>query len=97
VALSLALGWVMGRFTNAALPFADSAITGASIAAQLLLNARRVENWVLWVLIDVASIALYLYRGLNWFAVLYGAFLVISLIGLRQWTRAAQTGEGLAA
>lgn len=97
VVLSLALGWVMGRFTNAALPFADSAVTGASIAAQLLLNARRVENWVLWVLIDLASIALYLYRGLDYLAVLYGAFLVISLIGLRQWTRAAASGEAVAA
>jgi len=97
LALSLALGWVMGRFTNAALPFADSAVTGASIAAQLLLNARRVENWMLWVLIDIASIALYLYRGLNWLAVLYGAFLVISLLGLKQWTRAAGSGTVVAA
>lgn len=87
VALSLSLGWVMHRFTNAALPFADSAVTGASIAAQLLLNARRIENWVLWIAIDVVSIGLYLVRGLNLLAVLYFAFLVLSVIGLRQWTR----------
>ena len=33
-ALSLNLGWVMHRFTNAAMPYADSAIAGASVAAQ---------------------------------------------------------------
>lgn len=90
VVLSLSLGWLMHTLTNAALPFADSAVTGASIAAQLLLNNRRIENWVLWVAIDVVSVALYLTRDLFFLAALYVAFLVISVIGLRQWTRASR-------
>lgn len=89
-ALSLSLGWVLHRFTDAALPFADSAVTGASIAAQILLSLRRIENWVLWVLIDVVAIGLYITRGLPLLAVLYAAFLVLSLLGLRQWTKAAR-------
>ncbi len=97
-ALSLSLGWVMHRFTNAALPFADSAVTGASIAAQLLLSFRRIENWVLWVAIDVVSVGLYLYRDLYFLAALYVAFLVISAIGLREWMaaeqQAAKAGKG---
>lgn len=88
--LSLSLGWLLHQFTDAALPFADSAVAGASIAAQILLSLRRIENWVLWVLIDVAAIALYLSRGLPMLAALYGAFLVMSLLGLREWTRAAR-------
>lgn len=87
--LSLALGWVMHRFTDAALPFADSAVTGASIAAQLLLTFRRIENWVLWVAIDVVSIGLYLYRDLFLLAALYVAFGMLSGVGLRQWMKAA--------
>ena len=90
IVLSLSLGWIMHRFTNAALPFADSAVTGASVAAQLLLNLRRIENWVLWIAIDVVSVALYITRGLNLLAALYVAFLVLSVIGLRQWTQAAK-------
>lgn len=90
--LSLSLGWLMNHFTNAALPFADSAVAGASIAAQLLLNARKIENWVLWVLIDVVSIGLYLYRDLYFLLALYLAYLVISVIGLREWI-AAEKGE----
>ena len=92
VVLSLSLGWLMNHFTNAALPFADSAVAGASIAAQLLLNMRRIENWVLWVVIDVASIGLYLYRDLYFLLALYLAFLVISVIGLKEWM-AAEKGE----
>ena len=93
VLLSGSLGWVMHSFTNAALPFADSAVTGASIAAQLLLNQRRIENWVLWVAIDIASIALYLTRDLFFLAALYVAFLVISVIGLREWTRVSRAEQ----
>ena len=89
-ALSLNLGWIMHRFTDATLPYADSAITGASIAAQILLGLRRVENWVLWIVIDLASIAVYLVKGLHATAGLYVLFLVLSVMGLREWVQAAQ-------
>ena len=42
----------------------------------------------MWVVIDVVSIALYVIRDLHLLAVLYAAFMVLSLIGLREWTRA---------
>lgn len=89
-ALSLSLGWVMHLYTDAALPFADSAVTGASIAAQLLLSFRRIENWVLWVAIDVVSVGLYINRGLFLLAALYVAFGVLSVMGLREWMKAVR-------
>ena len=89
-AVSVNLGWVLYRFTNAVLPYADSAIAGASVAAQILLGFRRIENWLSWIAIDVASIALYINRGLYPTAGLYGGFLVLSLIGLREWITAEQ-------
>lgn len=97
-ALSLNLGWLLHRYTNAAMPFADSAIAGASVAAQLLLGLRRIENWVLWIGIDVAAVALYLKRGLYPTAGLYAAMLVMSVIGLREWIAARKPRyEGVAA
>lgn len=87
-ALSINLGWAMHRFTDAAMPYADSAIAGASVAAQILLGFRRIENWVLWIVIDIASIALYINRGLYPTAGLYGGFLVMSLFGLKEWVEA---------
>ena len=89
-ALSINLGWAMHRFTDAAMPYADSAIAGASVAAQVLLGFRRIENWVLWIAIDIASIALYINRGLYPTAGLYGGFLVMSLFGLKEWIEAAR-------
>jgi nicotinamide mononucleotide transporter len=96
-AVSLNLGWVMQQFTNAALPYADSAIAGASVAAQILLAYRRIENWVLWIAIDVVAIALYINRGLYPTAGLYGGFLVLSLIGLKEWIAAERRGRVAAA
>jgi len=95
-AVSVNLGWAMHSFTNAALPYADAAIAGASVAAQILLAFRRIENWVLWIAIDVVAIALYINRELYPTAGLYGGFLVLSLIGLKEWI-AAERGTRVAA
>lgn len=84
-AISLNLGWLMHRYTNAAMPFADSAIAGASVAAQILLGYRRIENWVIWIAVDIAAVLLYINRGLYPTAGLYGGMLVMSLFGLKEW------------
>ena len=90
LAVSLNLGWVMHRFTDAVMPFADSAIAGASVSAQILLAFRRIENWILWIIIDIAAILLYINRGLHPTAGLYGGMLVMSLLGPKEWMQAAK-------
>ncbi|HUD28681.1 MAG TPA: nicotinamide riboside transporter PnuC [Novosphingobium sp.] len=87
-ALALNLGWVMHRFTDASLPYADAAIAGASIAAQILLAFRRIENWILWIAIDVGSIAVYVTKEMWPTAALYVVFLGMSALGLREWIAA---------
>lgn len=87
-ALSFNLGWVMHRYTNAVMPFADSAIAGASVAAQILLGYRRIENWLLWISVDIAAVSLYIHRGLYPTAGLYAGMLVMSLFGLKEWIEA---------
>ena len=89
VVLAMALGTTMHRYTDAALPYADASITAASIAAQFLLSFRRIENWLLWIIIDVGSIGLYIVRDLHLTAGLYTAFLVLSVLGLREWIKVA--------
>jgi nicotinamide mononucleotide transporter len=89
-AATLALGTLMHRLTDAAMPYPDAAITAASIAAQFLLSFRRVENWLLWIVIDAGAITLYIMRDLHLTAGLYAAFLVLSVLGLREWIAAAR-------
>ena len=89
-ALSLNLGWVLDRFTDAAVPYADAGITSASIAAQVLLGFRRIENWVIWIVVDIASVILFIDRELYALAGLYGGMLVMCLFGLKEWIAAAK-------
>lgn len=94
---ALGIGWGMARYTNAALPYADAAIAGASVVAQVLLALRRIENWVLWIAIDMLSVWVYLQRELFLTAGLYVVFLAMATAGLIVWARAARTGEAIAA
>jgi len=87
-AVSLALGLGMARFTDAAAPMWDAAIAGMSIAAQILMARRRIENWVLWILVDIIAIWLFWSRGLAWTSGLYALFLMLSIAGLVDWRRA---------
>lgn len=96
-ASSLGIGWAMARWTDAALPFADATIAGASVVAQVLLAMRRVGNWALWIAIDVLSIGVYLDRELYLTAGLYVAFLVLAIMGLIAWGRAARSGDAIEA
>jgi nicotinamide mononucleotide transporter len=87
--VAVAFGWgtVMHLFTDAALPWWDAAIAVASIAAQVLLALRKWENWAIWIAVDIASIGLYLVKGLWLTAILYAVFLVLAAWGLIDWRR----------
>jgi nicotinamide mononucleotide transporter len=93
---SLAWGLAMDRFTDAAAPIPDALVAGLSIAAQILLARRRVENWVLWILVNLIAVPLYWSRGLEWTAALYVVFLALSVAGLIAWARALRRQERLA-
>lgn len=86
---ALLWGAAMHRWTDAALPWWDAAIASASVAAQLLMARRRLENWWLWIAVDVASVPLYLSKGLYLFAALYLIYLALAVWGLARWSGAA--------
>ena len=91
------LGWgaLMHRFTDASLPWWDAFIAMASVAAQLLMARRYLENWVLWIAVDVVAIGVYASKGLMLLALLYLLFLILSAVGLVSWRR-AQAGRAAA-
>jgi nicotinamide mononucleotide transporter len=81
------VGYLFGRYTDAALPYWDSSTTAVSLAAQLLLSRRNLENWLLWIGVDVAYVGMYWHRDLHLTSVLYGVFLVLAVYGYWQWRR----------
>lgn len=91
--LSLAWGTMMRVYTDASFPWWDAAVAVTSIAAQILLARRCIENWILWIAVDAGAIPLYLVKHLHFTAGLYFAFLILCLLGLREWSRAEREGE----
>jgi nicotinamide mononucleotide transporter len=81
-------GWAMHRFTDAAFPWWDAAVAMLSVAAQILMSRRAIENWVLWIAVDVIAIGLYAAKDLWLTALLYAIFLMLSAWGLIDWRRA---------
>lgn len=88
LAASLCWGLGMARFTDAAAPIVDAAVAGFSISAQILMARRRIENWVVWIGVDVLAVGLYASRGLYATSGLYALFLLLCIAGLIQWRRA---------
>lgn len=86
-AACLIWGLGMARFTDAAAPMIDAAIAGTSVAAQILLARRRIENWLLWILVDLVAAPLFWSRGLFYTSGLYALFLLLSVAGLIGWSR----------
>ena len=85
---SFAWGTMMHAYTDASFPWWDATVAMASIAAQILLARRMIENWVLWIAVDAMAIGLYLAKGLTLTAGLYFVFLILCIFGLRQWAAA---------
>jgi nicotinamide mononucleotide transporter len=85
---AVALGTLMDRFTDADYAYWDATIATLSVIAQFLLSRRRLENWLLWICVDVLAIGLFTVKGLYPTAALYAVFLGLATTGLVLWTRA---------
>jgi nicotinamide mononucleotide transporter len=75
------------RFTNSTVPVLDATVTGLSVAAQVLMARKRLENWWVWIVANLLSIGLLAYKHLYITAGLYAVFLAICVLGLVEWTR----------
>lgn len=85
---SLVWGTIMHQVTDAALPWFDAFIAMGSVAAQLLMARRVLENWYLWIAVDIVAIGVFTAKGLMITSFLYIAFLMLSVTGLQQWRKA---------
>ncbi len=77
--------FVLLRFTDSTVPYGDSFTTAASIVALYMLARKYVEQWLVWIVVDVVCCGLYLYKGLYPTAVLYGLYAVLAVFGYRRW------------
>lgn len=82
----MALAAILRR-TDAALPWLDALLTTTSLIAQWMMTRKILENWILWIAVDVVYVPTFISQGLYATAMLYAAFLVLALMGVVEWRR----------
>jgi nicotinamide mononucleotide transporter len=71
--------------TDAALPLSDAATTAASLAAQWMTTRKWLESWLVWIAVNAVYVAMYVSQRLHPTAALYAVFLVMAVLGYREW------------
>jgi nicotinamide mononucleotide transporter len=98
VALATLAAWpllalLLSRATDSDVPWLDALPTVGSVAGQVLLARKNVENWPVWLAVNVFSVGLFAYKNLWLTALLYAVFAVLSVAGWRAWRALAATGR----
>ena len=88
VAFAVLLGLLLSKTTDASLPFWDAATTSGSLAAQWMQTRKWLENWHVWIAVDLVYVGMYVYKSLFLMAGLYLVYLVLAAAGVLEWARA---------
>lgn len=91
-----AIGWLMQRYTDAALPWLDAALSSFSLVAQLWTARRYPANWLLWIAVDTIYVGMFLFKRLWLTAGLYAALTVLAALGFMRWRQGARAARGRA-
>lgn len=79
------ISYILIHFTNSTVPFTDAFTTALSIVGMYMLARKYIEQWWVWLVVDVVSSALYIYKELYFTAALYALYAIIAIFGYRKW------------
>ena len=88
------LGALLDHGTDSTVPYADALATVASVTGQILLGRKVIQNWPVWLGVNVFSVGLFAYKALWLTALLYALFALLSLVGWRAWRRLEGRARG---
>ncbi len=83
----LAVATLLLRYSDSDVPVADGFATGGSVIGQILLGRKFIENWLVWVVVNLFSIGLFAYKALWLTALLYVVFAALAVAGWQRWRR----------
>jgi nicotinamide mononucleotide transporter len=83
----LLLWLVTSRIPGVALAPLDAALVAASLAAQFMMTRKYRECWLVWIVADIAYVAMFAWKGLVLTSILYAIFTLLAIKGHRDWTR----------
>ena len=79
------LYFVLKKYTDSNVPWGDSFASASAYTGMWLMARKKLENWVWWILTNIASIPLYFYKGAVFTSVQYVVFLVLAILGYITW------------
>jgi len=88
--LFAALFYFLKNYTDTDVPYADGFLTAGSLLGQFLLSRKKIENWLIWIVVDILYVGLYVYKNLQLTALLYAVFVIMAVMGLRTWSKTCQ-------
>ena len=74
-------------------PTLDAALTSFSLVGSWWQARKHIANWWLWIVVNLVYIGEYIYKDLWLTAVLYAGLVVLAILGLRDWRRAARSTQ----
>ena len=81
------IAWLLLRFTDSDVPWCDAFTTALSIIGMWMLARKYLEQWWVWMVVDVVCVGLYLYKELYFTAALYALYAVVALFGWMNWKK----------
>ncbi len=81
------LGFFLYKGTDASFPFVDSFCTACSLVAQVFLARKVLENWLIWIFVDIIYVGVYVIKDLHLTAGMYALYIIIAAIGYRDWRK----------
>lgn len=82
-----AIGLFLRTYTDSDVPWWDAFPTAMSLVGQYLLGRKYIENWAVWMVVNVVSVSLFMHKALWFTAALYVVFIVLSFAGWKAWRR----------
>ena len=79
------ISYILIHYTNSTVPFTDAFTTALSIVGMYMLARKYIEQWWVWLVVDITSCALYIYKELYFTAALYALYAIIAIFGYRKW------------
>jgi nicotinamide mononucleotide transporter len=85
LAIWAVIWWLLVTYTDSRVPIADSFTTALSFVGVWALARKYLEQWLIWIAVDIVTCALYFYKDIPFKASLYGLYVVIAVLGYRKW------------
>lgn len=82
-----AIGWILVAYTDSDVPWLDSFTTALSVIGMWMLARKYLEQWLVWIVVDIVSSGLYIYKELYFTSALYALYAVIAIFGYFNWKK----------